>query len=47
MIKVAGKSIDASTINGDLLRNFQEIEEVESNVATGYHAIEFYYGVKI
>ena len=41
MIKVAGKSIDASNINGDLLRNFQEIEEVESNVATGYHAIEF------
>ena len=40
-IKVAGKSIDASTINGDLLRSFQEIEEVESNVATGYHAIEF------
>ena len=40
-IKVAGQLINASIINGDLLRTFQEIDEVESNVATGYHAIEF------
>ena len=40
-IKVAGKEIDASVIDANLIRKFQEIEEVESNVATGYHAIEF------
>ncbi|PCJ71867.1 MAG: peptidase [Rhodobiaceae bacterium] len=40
-LTVAGREIDASDINPDLLRKFHEVDEVESNVATGYHAIEF------
>ena len=40
-IKIAGQTIDTSVIDTGLIREFQEIEEVESNVATGYHAIEF------
>lgn len=41
-LSVAGKDIDASHITKDLLANtLQEADEVESNVATGYHAIEF------
>jgi putative iron-regulated protein len=40
-IRVGNKMIDASTINADLLRNLQEAGDVEANVATGYHAVEF------
>ena len=40
-LNVAGKAIDASTINKALLQSLHEAGEVESNVATGYHAIEF------
>ena len=40
-VKVAGEKFDASTINVDLLKKLHEIGEVEANVATGYHAIEF------
>jgi putative iron-regulated protein len=40
-ITVGGRTLDASTIDADLLRSLQEIDEVEANVATGYHAIEF------
>lgn len=41
-LSVAGKMVDASKITKDLLANtLQEADEVESNVATGYHAIEF------
>ncbi len=40
-LKVAGKDLDASTINKALLESLHEAGEVESNVATGYHAIEF------
>lgn len=41
-LKIAGKTIDASTITKELLRDaLHEIDEVETNVATGYHAIEF------
>ena len=36
-----GKTVDASTIDAELLRSLQEIDGVEANVATGYHAIEF------
>jgi putative iron-regulated protein len=36
-----GETIDASTIDQDLISSLQEIDEVEANVATGYHAIEF------
>ena len=39
---LAGKEIAAYEITPDLLENtLQEADEVESNVATGYHAIEF------
>jgi len=34
-------TIDATTLDGDLIRSLHEIDEVEANVATGYHAIEF------
>ncbi|MEM7025373.1 MAG: imelysin family protein [Pseudomonadota bacterium] len=40
-ITAGGQKIDASTISPDLLRSLHEIDEVEANVATGYHAIEF------
>jgi len=40
-LKVAGETIDATVINASLLESMQEAGEVEANVATGYHAIEF------
>ena len=36
-----GNEIDATTINQALIRSLHEIDEVEADVATGYHAIEF------
>jgi putative iron-regulated protein len=40
-ITASGETLDASTIDANLLRSLHEIDEVEANVATGYHAIEF------
>ena len=41
-ITLSGKTIDASTIDANLLENvLHEVDGVEANVATGYHAIEF------
>jgi putative iron-regulated protein len=41
-IKLGGETIDASTISKELIGGkLHEAGEVESNVATGYHAIEF------
>jgi putative iron-regulated protein len=40
-LKIGRKSIDATTINAKLLNSLQEVGEVESNVAIGYHAVEF------
>jgi len=41
-LKVGGETIDASAITPALLADtLQEAGEVEANVATGYHAIEF------
>ena len=41
-LKVAGREIDASTIDKALLADtLHELGDVEANVATGYHAIEF------
>jgi putative iron-regulated protein len=40
-LTVGGKTLDASRIDAHLLRSLQEIDDVEVNVATGYHAIEF------
>ncbi|MCG8690389.1 MAG: hypothetical protein MI806_04180 [Minwuiales bacterium] len=42
VLKVAGREIDASTIDKALLADtLHELGDVEANVATGYHAIEF------
>ncbi len=38
---IAGQTIDASVINTGLIQSLHEIDEVEANVSTGYHAIEF------
>ncbi|MCK5897200.1 MAG: peptidase [Cocleimonas sp.] len=40
-LKIMGKMVDATTINKALLERLHEAGEVEANVATGYHAIEF------
>ncbi|MCD6075773.1 MAG: putative iron-regulated protein, partial [Rhodospirillales bacterium] len=40
-LKIGGEDFDATTLNGDTLRKLHEADEVEANVATGYHAIEF------
>ncbi len=41
-LTLGGSAIDASTINAELLTDkLHEAGEVEANVATGYHAIEF------
>jgi putative iron-regulated protein len=41
-IKLGGETIDAASITRDLIGGkLQEAGDVESNVATGYHAIEF------
>jgi putative iron-regulated protein len=40
-IDVAGMMLDASTITPALLADLHEADEVEANVARGYHAIEF------
>ncbi|MCJ8149075.1 imelysin family protein [Shinella sedimenti] len=40
-LEIAGKAIDATTITPDVLQELHEAGEVEANVATGYHAIEF------
>ncbi len=40
-LTIGGREIDATNITPDLLRELHEIDEVEANVATGYHAIEF------
>ena len=42
MLKVSGRTIDARRITKDLLADtLHEAGEVEANVATGYHAVEF------
>ncbi|NIY76199.1 peptidase [Thalassospira sp. HF15] len=40
-LTISGETVDASTIDADLLESLHEIDDVEANVATGYHAIEF------
>ncbi len=40
-LEIAGQSIDASMIDGELIQSLHEIDEVEANVATGYHVVEF------
>ena len=40
-LKVGGITVDAAAITPALLQELHEIDGVEANVATGYHAIEF------
>lgn len=40
-IRIGSKTVDASKITPALLESLQEADDVEANVATGYHAIEF------
>ncbi len=40
-LAIGGQEIDATNITPELLRSLHEIDDVEANVATGYHAIEF------
>ncbi|MCK8462775.1 peptidase [Aliiroseovarius sp. S1339] len=40
-LTVGGTTIDASEITPALLESLHEVEGIEANVATGYHAIEF------
>ncbi|KIQ04732.1 peptidase [Agrobacterium tumefaciens] len=40
-LKVGGEEVDASKITPELIRSLAEAGEVEANVTTGYHAIEF------
>ena len=40
-IKVSGEDVDASKITPELLVSLHEAGEVDANVATGYHAVEF------
>ncbi len=42
VLKIGGVMVDASKIDKELLSDtLHEIDEIESNVATGYHVIEF------
>jgi len=40
-IRIGAKQLNASVIDKSLLRQLQQAQGVEANVATGYHAIEF------
>lgn len=40
-LQIGPDKVDATVINADLLHKLQEAGDVTSNVATGYHAIEF------
>jgi putative iron-regulated protein len=40
-IRIGAKQVNASAIDKNLLRQLQQAQGVEANVATGYHAIEF------
>ena len=40
-LTIAGRTIDATNIDAGLLQSLHEVDEVEANVSTGYHAIEF------
>jgi putative iron-regulated protein len=40
-ISASGEAIDAAVIDAELLRSLHEIDAIEANVSTGYHAVEF------
>ncbi len=41
MLEISGTTLDATAITPDLLQEMHEIDGIEANVTTGYHAIEF------
>ncbi|MEM7709456.1 MAG: imelysin family protein [Pseudomonadota bacterium] len=41
VVAVGGREVDASAITPALLQDLHEIDGIEANVTTGYHAIEF------
>ncbi|MEM9013336.1 MAG: imelysin family protein [Pseudomonadota bacterium] len=40
-LSLSGRELDASTITADLIQELHELDEIEANVSTGYHAVEF------
>ncbi|MEM1345727.1 MAG: imelysin family protein [Pseudomonadota bacterium] len=40
-LEVSGRSIDATEITAELIEELHELDEIEANVTTGYHAVEF------
>ena len=40
-ITINGKKVDATNITPELIKNLNEAGDIEANVTTGYHAIEF------
>jgi putative iron-regulated protein len=40
-LRIGAKIVDATTVDGALLMKLQQAEGVQTNVSTGYHAIEF------
>ncbi|MEM6971634.1 MAG: imelysin family protein [Pseudomonadota bacterium] len=40
-LEVSGTTIDATEITAELIEELHELDEIEANVTTGYHAIEF------
>ncbi|MBY8976869.1 peptidase [Rhodobacteraceae bacterium NNCM2] len=40
-LSVSGRTISADPITAELIADLQELDEIEANVTTGYHAIEF------
>ena len=41
VLEVGGQTIEAAAIDADLIQSLHEVDEVEANVATGYHVVEF------
>ncbi|MDV7141467.1 imelysin family protein [Tropicimonas sp. TH_r6] len=41
MLEISGTKLDATTITPKLLQEMHEIDGIEANVTSGYHAIEF------
>ncbi|MFN4158125.1 MAG: imelysin family protein [Gemmobacter sp.] len=41
VLAIAGQTVDATTITPALLADLHELDGIEANVTTGYHAIEF------
>ncbi len=40
-LEVSGQTIEATSIDVELIQSLHEVDEVEANVATGYHVVEF------